>query len=274
MGDDVSYLIRARTAINEKWKLDHAASAATELALLYDTSANAIPTLYWMLLYVSNDRGLWQDLRDEVTDLVQVGDDGVCEIDVTGLGSCLLLKSAYQENLRLIGRQPGARIVERDTVLKVPFPGSDTVTSYLLKKDAVVQMPASILHKAEATWGPTAEQFDARRFLKTGPLSSDDKAREKRQRNAYIPLGGGKHLCPGRYFSFTEILGVVAAFVTGFEMVGEDGGPPTMPRQTHQLGLGTVKPVSGDQLEVCIKRRAGWEGRKWKFHISARGKGL
>ncbi|KAI1390765.1 cytochrome P450 [Hypoxylon trugodes] len=262
MNDDVSSLIRNRTIVNKKWDIDHDGVAATELSLLYGSTANAIPTFYWMLIYIFQDATLLEALRQEVRPIVSVGEDGVSTVDTTQLSTCPLLKSTYQETLRMISRHPGARIVEEDTTLSFSVNGSDKKTVYRLKKGSVVQMPAGLLHRSEQTWGDDANEFNGFRFLGG---TSTDKATEKMRKNAYIPLGGGKHLCPGRHLSYTEILGSVVALITGFEITGAENALK-IPNQVHQFGLGIVKPDTKDDLRIRIRPRNGWEDKTWDFN--------
>lgn len=270
MGRDVSSLIRARTVINRNWNLDFDSCAATELSLLYGSTANAIPTLYWMVTYIFHDQKLLSALREEVKPVVEVG-EGQCVIDVAKMSeTCPLLKSTYQETLRMVSRHPGARIVEEDTVLTFAVPEKGTKASYELKKGSVVQMPAGLMHRSEDFWGADASKFDGWRFLAMESGSAADKAEARSRKMAYIPLGGGKHLCPGRHFSFTEILGIATAMISGFELMsGTDGlaGTITVPDQVHPFGLGIVKPSTKGDLSLRIRPRQNWEGKSWSFRL-------
>ena len=183
MDTDVSSLIRARTAINRKWNLDLDSCAATELSLLYGSTANAIPTLYWMLLYIFHDPKLLSALRREVRPVVQVT-GSQCVVDIARMSeSCPLLKSTYQETLRMISRHPGARIVEEDTALTFSVPEHGKV-SYQLKKGSIVQMPAGLMHRSQDFWGPDANKFDGWRFLPMETGSAADKAEAKARKMA------------------------------------------------------------------------------------------
>ncbi len=124
---------------------------------------------------------------------------------------------------------------------------------YLLKAGSIVQIPSAVLNTAPSTWGPDSKTFNPRRFL-----DSDDK---KARQHGFIPFGGGKHLCPGRHLAFTETLGFVAAFVSGFDM----DGVQIIGTRTHKLGFGARKP-NGD-FKVTIRCREGFENVRWSFSV-------
>ncbi|GAW26998.1 putative cytochrome P450 oxidoreductase [Rosellinia necatrix] len=95
----------------------------------------------------------------EVSQLVQTGPDGVCSIALAQVRThCPLLVSTWQEVLRFHGISVAARIVQEDTLVD---------DQYFLKSGGVVLMPNAIIHSDESLWGPTARQFDHKRFLKT-----------------------------------------------------------------------------------------------------------
>ena len=92
------------------------------------------------------------------------------------------------------------------------------------------------------------------------------KAEKKAQNQAFIPFGGGKNLCPGRHFAFTEIVAVVAMMVLGFDMTMDDGSAMIVPEgQFQRLGVASVSPKADPS--VLIKRREEFEGVEWQFYV-------
>ncbi len=153
-------------------------------------------------------------------------------------------------------------MIEKDTILSA---GTETI---LLKKGNIVQIPAGVMHTSTATWGPNPDEFDARRFMKQ---VDEDKEQGRAKRSAYIPFGGGKHLYPGRYFAQAEILGTVAAVITGFEVVSKDGGPVIAPKTSQvsrDFGQAMGKPT-GPAAKIGVKliRREGLEHVKFGFSV-------
>lgn len=114
---------------------------------------------------------------------------------------------------------------------------------------------SKVAHELAEVWGPDAVEFDPERFV--APAGSHaDKDLERKRRAAYMPFGGGSHLCPGRNFAFAETLGLISVFVLGYEVEG---------LQTDQIKIGPrvlasamSKPTAdGDGGAVTIRRRRG-----------------
>lgn len=118
---------------------------------------------------------------------------------------------------------------------------------------------AKIAHELKDVWGADALEFDPERFMKNAKRDA-----ERKQRAAYMPFGGGAHLCPGRNFAFAEILGLISALVLGYEIDGLQVDKIEMgPRE---LASAIPKPaVDGDGGQVTIRRRHGWEDVHWVY---------
>ncbi|KAI0423629.1 cytochrome P450 [Xylaria sp. FL1042] len=134
------------------------------LFLLAAAVLSTAPSAFWMIWQVFSDPVVLVDCHNEVAHLVKTGLDGVCSIDLA-------------------------------QVQVLCFHGiSDD--QYLLKKGGMVLMPNEVIHSDEALWGPTARQFNHRRFLKEGshryPVA------------AFRGFGGGHVLCPGRHFAVDD----------------------------------------------------------------------
>lgn len=267
--DDNSILSKNCQRLNKEHGVDGSSAAAIYLALLFGATANAFPTLYWMLLFIYRDPGLLRDLRAELEATVvsdQEEEDGtyakVVDARKINATSCPLLHSCYTETLRLVSRQPGARIVTADTALTFKDSKTGFESSYAIEKGSVVHMPGEMLHLSERNWGPNASQFDGYRFFR---LAQDpNKGADRKARKAHIALGGGKHLCPGRNMASAEILATAAAFVTGFEMETTRNAVPTM---VHQFGLGIVKPDANEDLSAWIRPRRDAKTVCWRFEV-------
>lgn len=270
--DDNSILTKNCQNLNKEHEVHGGEAAAIYLALVFGATANAFPTLYWMLLFVFRDPELLRDLRAELesSGVVSDEDDGqgpspsrgvrVVEASRINASSCPLLLSCYSETLRLVSRHPGARVVTADPAATLSFRDTQTgeQRSYALKKGSIVHMPAGMLHSSEQHWGPDAAQFDGYRFTRL------DRAAERQARKAHIALGGGKHLCPGRHMAFAEILATVAVFVAGFEL---ETTAADLPEMVHQFGLGIVKPDETNDLSACIRPRSGAQNVTWRFRV-------
>jgi cytochrome P450 len=202
---------------------------------------------------------LLAEVREEVESIATRSEDGknIC-LDVSGLQKdCPLLISVWQETLRLAGVAVSSRVVASDVML------NDT---YLLKKNSIVQIPARVMHNSPDVWGSDAHIFNGKRFLKTHTTALSREQR-KFQKQGFTPFGGGTALCPGRHFATTEILGVAATIVMGFEITGRGGAPLEVPRGKKQAMSVSMKQPEGE-VEALIRRREGFEGVKWTYNIA------
>jgi cytochrome P450 len=239
-----------------KHKLPDSDIGRFEVSLFQLATGNTVPTAYWMLLNIWSRPELVERLRAEITPLLVRGENDEVTFDITKMEEqCPLLVSCYRESNRLSNHILCVRKVLEDCTI------SDSKgNSYLLKKDCVMQVPAAYTHRSEDVWGKDAAEYNPDRFIPT---------QTKLQRSAYMPFGGGKHLCPGRNFAFAEIMGFVAALVVGFDGLPAEGenAPWKLPREAPSTIFGGVlKPENGGEgFGVQIRRAKGWENAKWKF---------
>lgn len=216
---------------------------------------NTLPSVYWMLLIVHTVPGLLADIRAEVDAASMI--DRVAKtatLDITVVkNQCPLLLSTLKESLRTHGMGTAVRTVTMDT----------DVDGYLLKKGGLVQIPIQVAHKDRTFWGANADSFDPRRFLKetgSGKKIPDD--------TGYRAFGGGKHLCPGRFFATNEILAVVALFVSRYEMRPANGKKWILPTTTKSNAVAQVsQPDFELDMEIC--NRAGYDEYNWKVEVSS-----
>lgn len=222
---------------------------------------NSFTGMFWLIAYIYSDPSLLSEIRDEIISITSTtenskGEKEVC-FDVSSLPKkCPLFVSAWKETLRLRNASIGSRVVDEETILS---------GTYLLKKGSVVQIPMREMHVSAEIWGSNAGEFDAHRFMKE-KLDRFSREQIKMQKQAFNPFGGGSVLCPGRHFATTEILGVAATIILGYDLCMEDKGVLKVPDVKKQLLSVTVlQPVDG--LDVLIKRREGFEGVIWTYDV-------
>ena len=244
---------------------DSREAARVEVALLHGATVNTVPSLFWTLVHVFARPDLVATIRNEALPLVKFvsatpGGENEAHFPIKLLDTaCPLLLSTYREVTRLANRAISTRWVMEDTLV------SDAHgRQYLFRADTTVMMPATA-HSSADVWGSDADEFQPQRFL-------DWKDKASRERHAaYMPFGGGKHLCPGRNLAKAEILGLAVALTLAFEM--EDAASPGRPIRVPEIraarmGQGVGKPVdlgTGKKLAVRFRTRKGWENIKWKF---------
>lgn len=276
---ETSQLIKNRAAIlMGQYNLSKRMYAWGEVSLLFGALLNTIPTAFWLISWIFEDAGLLREIRAEVDGCISRSSLNANKrvINATKLRtSCPLFSSAFRETLRMVGSVNINRFIAEDTTIS----NSSTGETYLLKKGSIVQVASNVIH-ARPLWGQDAASFNPKRFMSSsekmrndvGSGKPSDPAAPFRTTDgkvysaAFRSFGGGNNVCPGRHFAQTEILGLVSLFVAGFEIQGLDGAKYQMPpEESFKLMLGVVKP--GNDVDVVISRRKGYEAVEWAFEM-------
>ncbi|KAJ5052352.1 uncharacterized protein L3040_002103 [Drepanopeziza brunnea f. sp. 'multigermtubi'] len=256
---DASALIRGRHDVLTSNGFTTDDVACFDIGVLMAATINSNPGIFWLVSFIYSSPSLLSSIRKEVEEITSISNsqagNNEARMDISLLlQSCPLLVSAWQETLRIRAATIPNRVVTADTVL------NDT---YTLKEGSIIQLHCQTMHTSPSIWGPDAARFDATRFLTSSTAAGIDKETRKKRKQALSPFGGGSALCPGRYFSSMEIVGVVATLVAAFDIEGVRVLEVKMQAMSEQ-----VKHPEGD-LQVKIKRRKGWEDVKWKFVVGA-----
>ncbi|KAF9777145.1 hypothetical protein IL306_004571 [Fusarium sp. DS 682] len=253
--EGVSDIIRERAKFLRSTGFTNDDLAHMEMLLPWVGIINTAPTLFWMFVHVLTNPEYLSRVRDEIKEITVItqGAKGrVATFDVRKLEKyCPFVHACYQESLRLYLHSIGNRRVMEDTKIQ-----DAQGHSYLLKKGFDIQWSPSVTHFIDEIWGPDAHIFKPERFL---DVSTQD---EKKRRGSLLSFGGGKHLCPGRKFAFTEILGFVSVVALSFEVEGL-----ILPKsKTPGVGVGPRMPdLEAIDPGFRIKRRQGWEDVTWVF---------
>jgi hypothetical protein len=266
-----SQFIKEDSAINGNWHIPFTDGADKQLALLFVSTTNTIPTLVWLLLYILCDTSLAKELTNEISKVVTRKSDQVV-LDISVLPQeCPLLVSAYQKTLRL---QKLGLVSLRKTRYSHLHPATVQtrhLSNISSSKEPWCKCLSGSCTKTRKHGARTPSNSTHRRFLKSKTLDVESNQQEKQQRRAYNPFGGGKHLCPGRHFAFAEILGTVAMLLLGFDIVAPEGMSLTVPKRRYRLGEGVAKPDGrqGEAMDVRVRRKQGWEKVKWTFDVGS-----
>ncbi|KAH8893850.1 cytochrome P450 [Thozetella sp. PMI_491] len=241
----VASLVQNRTAVSHRFGCSKDHVARFELGLLSGLLMNTVPALFWILGYITEDRLLLSRILDEIPSVIEKTETGALTIKISAIKSCCpILDSAYQETLRIAGSNISAMEVLEDTVLG---------GKWLLKKGAMVQIPAFAIHMDPGIWGPDAAEFDAERFIKKETNLSHSN---------FQSFGGGATLCPGRHLARAEILGVTVLMLFMFDVAFSDKTPKLPAKNVNNLGA-IMKPKT--KLELILTRKSGMEHVKWDF---------
>lgn len=252
---DVGALVRNRA--NLMRRLGHPANELStfEFIMAWASVTNSVPALFWLFANVVSYPERAARIREEVVATAgEAETEGTVTLSVAKLRKeCPLLVACYQETLRFCGDGVGNRRVMKDTLLKDPADGRE----YLLTEGTNVQWASQVVHLDEKVWGANAEAFDPAKWVSMSP-------QDGRVRKSMIPFGGGKNLCPGRYFAEAELLGFLSGLLLVFEVDGVQVPQPADP----ELGGSIKQPDWGDvDKSFTIVRRKGWEGVDIQFEI-------
>ncbi|PCH00164.1 Cytochrome P450 [Penicillium occitanis (nom. inval.)] len=215
--------------------------------------SNTVPTAFWTLCNVFSSPELLADVRREAEKLFTIDQTGprpVYTLDTSDLRTgCPILFSAYQETMRTRACFASPRYVLEDTLLN---------GEYLLKKGALLQIPAAVLHHEQSQWGSDAASYDPYRFTK--------QSSTKRSPVAYRAFGGAPALCPGRHFATVEVLCFVTMLVMRYDMTPA-GGNWELPPPNYSNVAASILPPLGD-IKANVTVRKGYENIEWKFKVT------
>ncbi|MEO9470196.1 cytochrome P450 [Parasphingorhabdus sp.] len=159
------------------------------------------------LIYLLAKHPEWQEkLREECLSIAPAG----AGLAFEDLGKMELTEMAFKEALRLIPPVPS---MPRRAIKEFTF------RNYVIPAGTNVGISPSFVHKMEKHW-PNPEKFDPMRFT---PENSAG-----RHKYAWVPFGGGAHMCLGLHFAYMQIKILVHAMLTQ-NRVTLTGGPDYEP---------------------------------------------
>ncbi|WP_308909316.1 cytochrome P450 [Pseudokordiimonas caeni] len=180
----------------------------------HDTITSSVTTLVYELGRHTD----WQDkLREEIAAL------GLNEgrLPYDRMGELTLTEYAFKEALRM---NPPVPAMPRKTVRDVEFAG------YTIPKGTTVGISAVYTHRSEELW-PEPGKFDPLRFT-----PENSKGRHK---YAWIPFGGGAHMCLGLHFAYMQAKVLMAHLLPYWRIALPEG------YSTKFQILPLIRPVDG-----------------------------
>jgi cytochrome P450 len=146
----------------------------------HDTITSSATSMVMLL----GRNGDWQDrLRAEMEGLGVNGDD----LPYERLGDLVLTDYAFKESLRMIPPVPS---LPRRAIKDFEFGG------YRFKAGTYIGVQPAFTHKMPEHW-PDPETFD--------PLRFEPEQVKARHKYAWVPFGGGAHMCLGLHFAYMQI---------------------------------------------------------------------
>lgn len=167
----------------------------------HDTVTSSITSMVWLL--AKNPE--WQDrLREEMVAVSPAGQG----VGHNALGDLVLTEMAFKESLRLIPPVPS---IPRRALRDFDFGG------YRIPAGTSVGVNPAYTHFMPEYW-PEPDRFDPMRF-------TPDAVRE-RHKYAWVPFGGGAHMCLGLHFAYMQAKIFFHHVLTTHRMSVADGYAP------------------------------------------------
>jgi cytochrome P450 len=181
----------------------------------HDTITSSVTTLVYEL---GRHRDWQEKLREEVKSL-GLNDD---RLPYEKMNDLTLTEYAFKEALRM---NPPVPAVARETVRDVEFGG------HTIPKGTMIGISMVATHRDAGVWDHPST-FDPMRF------SPEGGARE-RHRFAWIPFGGGAHMCLGLHFAYMQAKVIMTHLLPHYDIRLPEGY-----RTEFQI-MPLIKPVDG-----------------------------
>ncbi|CAF1616588.1 unnamed protein product [Didymodactylos carnosus] len=168
------------------------------LALLWASIGNTTPAIYWTLFYLlRGSRTIMDLIKQEIdqhlsplTEYDHLREDNK-DHQLDQLDKCIYLDSAVNETLRLVATAMIIRRCSNDTKIIL----SDKQTLEIPRNETVVLFPCASHYDPQVFKDPFDYKYD--RFLASN-LTTE-------QKRSFLPFGGGRFVCPGRYMAKNTI---------------------------------------------------------------------
>ncbi|KAJ4378044.1 hypothetical protein N0V83_000874 [Neocucurbitaria cava] len=224
---------------------------ATSLAML---SSGAV-TAFWLMFHILSNPDIAETIREELCAVAK--DESASDmatprtkvLDLNGIkDTCPTLMAMLNETLRHHSTVINIKQVQHDTTL---------AGQYSLRKNGIVMIPGQSIHHNTNIWGPSANDFDHRRFL------TAEHKKNLSNTTAFRPFGAGATMCPGRHFSTSVILSLVAMVVLQYEVEPQQGQwiAPTK----RNADLWNAMPKPDWDIDVKLTKRIEEKDIEWKF---------
>mmetsp|Transcript_8841 Transcript_8841/g.22254 ORF Transcript_8841/g.22254 Transcript_8841/m.22254 type:complete len:551 (-) Transcript_8841:36-1688(-) len=219
------------------------------LGLLWASSGNSAPAVFWAFAHLINDRKAWDACYEQVKSVAKTGPDHVFTLDELDQLTCL--QSAFWEALRMYHGAFTSRVVVDDFVLETNADtnGNKGKRKFLIEKDTQVMSFWDILHSDPDIFEDPYE-FKYDRFLNNDkPSDFSYRSGSKLSHSPMMAFGGGQHLCPGRKFISYENRLLMAMMMMHFDLrLAENETIP--PINLAVQGVGVSQPKNDVVVEV------------------------
>lgn len=218
------------------------------LGLLWASSGNSAPAVFWLVLRLLEDPEAWKACLAQVNQIVAKRDNSYMQAGFTlsELDEMTLLESAFQESLRMYQANATARKVVQGFELETA-----SGQSYWIPAGTKLMAIWNVLNM-DPHVHQQPEEFRYNRFVdKEQTYTFADG--QVLKHDPIIPFGGGSHLCPGRKFISYEARLFCAMLMTSLEFrLVEDYQRPEV--DFAMQGIGVAQPVHDPVVECRLRR--------------------
>jgi cytochrome P450 len=214
-----------------------------QTSMFWASLGNTIPGTFWCLYYILRDPKAAEAIKQEVDTYLPSfsidndADDALIEEwTPEQLNSCVYLESAVNEMLRLAGAALVTRKCDRETEITLHDGRILNV-----KPNETIAWFTPTAHLDENLF-PEPNKFIFDRFVDKNVDSLP----------GYMPFGGGKSMCPGRFFAKNEMkiaLALVLRYVE-WRLVDTEAVPSQKP---ERVGFGIAPPNKDIQIMYRYK---------------------
>ncbi|KAK5631973.1 hypothetical protein RRF57_007687 [Xylaria bambusicola] len=245
--------------------------ASSDLGIAWASTENMVRNTVMAMIHILQDKNLVHRVRQELHD--SFGDQDIKDIDPKLLGSNPLLSSIYAETLRLH--------VKTYTIIYSSH-SNVPLGRYLLPKSSVGLVNSHFSHMNTDFWNTQnglhpLDSFWADRFItdpadqSSGPLSPERRkittasatqivSREHSGLHfstdgldgSWIPYGGGRLMCPGRFLAKNSMIFTFATLVSEFDI---EFKVDNIELESKSFGFGTDSPKKPVPFRIRRWRR-------------------
>jgi len=195
-------------ATGEDGELMSEAAVADHMNFLMMAAHDTITSSATTLIYYLAKNPEWQErLREECLSVAPAGSP----VKYEDLGKLELTEMAFKEALRLVPPVPS---FPRRALKEFTF------RNYTIPAGTEIGVSPTYVHKMEKHW-PEPHKFDPMRFTAENSAG--------RHKYAWVPFGGGAHMCIGLHFAYMQIKILMHAILTQNRIVLQ-GGPDYVPK--------------------------------------------
>ncbi|KAL5866622.1 hypothetical protein ACKVWC_010515 [Pyricularia oryzae] len=200
--------------------------AEAQLCLAMAAFFTTAELLRVLLIEVARHPEYVDELREEIS--TQISKHG---LSVAGINGMVLLDSFMKESQRL---NSGPVVLERVALRDTALPDGR-----IIPRGSHLMVDSMDLWKSEKY--PDPNKFDGRRFLKKRE-AGDSASQFVQSGPDYHVFGGGRHICPGRFFASQELKLIMAHLLLKYDVrLGEGCDPKVIPNGFFVMIDPTVK---------------------------------